>query len=330
MPIPFRISLLVFLVAGAACERRGGSGGSGALSGDEKALFAHLPADANVVFGGDYERFMKHWDSSPLKKFSESALAEIAGTQDGMRDYMTCWVEEDVKATLAGSMKVAGLGVTMNMVFGGLGSDTLTRCADKGGLKYRKDEDGKYIELQEIPDGLGGTSNLGYYYIDSTTAYFSVDIGLGGAASGLTREDLEGRLKSAARASAADSSEIEAMVKKADRSRAFWFAGSARGTPLASNLDGGYGWFDLDKNSMTFAFSAELKSASAASDAVKQFNEMSKGLALLPPDLRQAAESVLEKSKLTSSGKTLNGHFEIPNDALAKALSFVEGMAGGL
>ena len=132
------------LVLASACEKAGDSTeiqGSGELSATEKALFAVLPAGSNMVFGGNYQKLMKYWETSPFKKLSESFLA-LGGQTDGMREYMTCWVERQSATDLAGSLEVRSNAIGMTMVFRGVDEKILTACAERGGMKFTRDPDG--------------------------------------------------------------------------------------------------------------------------------------------------------------------------------------------
>lgn len=325
----------VALVIAGACEKAGDSTaieGSGDLSETERALFAVLPAGSNLVFGGNYAKLMKYWDTSPLKKLSESFLAATDQT-DGMRDYMTCWVEQERATDLAGSIEVKPDAVGMTMVFRGVTEKTLTSCAGKGGMKVARDADGKYIELQGLSNGMGGTANVGYYFVTPDTAFFALDmplsLGAGQPPPTLGRADLEARVARAKAAPAASDAQVRALMAKADRSKPFWFSGSAAGTPMASMVGSGHGWLDADATSLTLAFSVELRDDAAASQAVSGFNEAKKSVDRLPPDLKQAAEGFLADARLTSSGKTLNGRFRLTNDVIEKAAPALQGLMGG-
>lgn len=326
--------VVALLFAGSACEKAGDStdiDGSGELSASEQELFSLLPAGANLVFGGNYRKLMKYWETSPLKKLSESFLA-AAGETDGMRDYMTCWVEQEHATDLAGSLEVQADRIGMVMVFRGVSEKLLTTCAERGGMTFKRDPDGKYIELQGLSNGLGGTANAGYYLVTPNIAYFAIDMPLGAAMGQplptLGRTELEARIAKARAAPAAKDAQVRGLMGKADRSKPFWFSGSAAGTPAASTVGTGHGWLDADASSMTLAFSVELTEASAASQAVSSFNQAKKHIDQLPPELKDAAQAFLADAKLTSSGRSLNGRFRLTNDVINKALPALQGLMG--
>jgi hypothetical protein len=326
-------TVLVVLALSGACEKSDSTiEGSGELSDSERTLMGYLGAGSNLVFGGNYDRLMKYWETSPLRTLSESVMA-TAGNPNGMRDYMTCWVEQQHATDLMGSLEARPGAMSMTMVFRGITEKILTTCADRGGLEYRRDPDGKYIELKGLSDGRGGTANVGYYFVAPDTAFFSFELPVGFTGGGPLpmpdRAELEARVARAKAAPAADSAEFKALLAKADRSRPFWFSGSSAGTPLADKVGAGHGWLDADKDSLTFAFAVELDDAATAARAVSQFADARKSVAMLPPDLKQPAEAFLADAKLTASGKTLNGRFRLTNDVLNKALPAIQGLAGG-
>lgn len=327
---------LALVLAGGACEKAGESTdieGSGELSQSEQELFSLLPAGSQLVFGGNYRKLMKHWETSPLKKLSESALAATAtGQTDGMRDYMTCWVEQEHATDLAGALEVKSGGIGMIMVFRGVSEKLLTSCAERGGMTFKRDPDGKYIELQGLSNGAGGTTNAGYYLVTPSIAYFALDMplgaGMGQPLPTLARADLEARIQRAKEAPAAKDAQVRALMAKADRSKPFWFSGSAAGTPAASQLGTGHGWLDADASSMTLAFSVELADAGTASQAVSSFGQAKKQVDQLPPDLKDAAKAFLADARLTSSGRTLSGRFRLTNEVVNKAMPALQGLMG--
>lgn len=327
-----RLSLLTALVVAAGgCEKEGAkTKSSGAPSETESALLSHIPAGANLVFGGNYQKLMEYWETSPLKKLSETMMAAGGGDQsDKMRDYMTCWVEQKSATDMIGSMEMSGGGMAMTMIFRGVDAKTLTACADKAGYTYTKSEDGKYIELQGVEAAMGQTSNVGYYFVDPQTTFFAMEAPIGMAADGNipmpNRADLEAKLAKAKESPATGDPAFMKLVGMADRSKPFWFAGSAAGTPLAAQLSSGHGWIDADKSSMTIGFAVELGQEEMAKMAVEQFKQIKGSLGMLPPDLKAAAEQFLESAKLEASGKTLSGRFKITNDMLEKAVPAFEG-----
>ncbi|HEY8143379.1 MAG TPA: hypothetical protein VIG06_11940, partial [Kofleriaceae bacterium] len=137
-------------------------------------------------------------------------------------------------------------------------------------------------------------------------------------------------LEKAKSAPAADDAQVLGLIAKADRTKPFWFSGTAAGTPLAGKVGSGHGWLDADASSLTFAFAVELSEAGAASKAVSAFDEAKKSVDQLPPQLKDAATAFLADAKLTSSGKTLNGRFRLTNEVLEKAAPALQSLMGGM
>jgi hypothetical protein len=322
--------LIALLLPLGACKKEGDSKGSGALTDTEASLIGLLPADANVVFGADYGKVMSYWETSPLKRLAESALAG----QNGMRSYMECWIKQNDSLELVGSMSLAGNALSMTMVVRGMGPGTFATCAKDSGFVIHKDADGKYLEIRDVPDGRGGTSTVGYLFPDPKTAITSMDVSIGGlgiaSSRGGNRSELEALLAKYRANPASKSEAIKSMLGRADRTKAFWFTGSTANTPAADKLGSGHGYIDASKDALIIGFSVELDSAATASEAVDQFKQLRSMVGAAPPKLRDAAESFLDASKLSASGKTLNGRFEITNKMLDSALPALRGMMPGL
>ena len=329
----FLVTLFAAAIAVSACKKESFTEASGTMGKDEAALFAHLPGEAAIVFGGSYVEFMEYWENSPLKDLS-TMLAKVQQDDSAkFGEYMNCWVENGKKSRLAGTVALQAGTLQMNMVFAGLGAKELGACADKVGIEVKVDSDGKYLELKNVPDGMGGINNIGYYLIDDDTVFFSMrmPLGLGLAAGRLprpSRKEMEAVLESAKNNSAANSDQIKRLSAKADRSKDFWFAGSAAGTPAAIALKEGTGWIDTDKTSMTFGFDIVLSKASMAKEAVDAFKEAPNQLGMAPPEIRDLAKDFLKKAKLKNDGGKLTGKFVIENELLEKLAPIIKQMNG--
>lgn len=331
MSNPLRTLLALALVLPAACEKEGENSGkaSGALDDSERALLVHLPAGATAVFGGNYKTFLDNWETSPLKRLTD-ANPMLSGPT-GMRDYMDCWMQDATRdVVVAGSLEVKS-GFTLNMVFGGLSADMLERCSKKGGFSINADPDGKFIRVDGIPDGVGGKTSAGYYFVDPNTAFFTMDMkvsALAPAASTPGRAEIEARLARARQAPAIDDPVIKKMIEQADRSKAFWISGNAANTPLAGKVGAGHAWLDASKDAVTIGFSVELDSAGTASDVVSKFNDAKKEIGQAPPQLAEAAEEIFKAVKLSARGKVLSGQIRITNAAVDKVMPLMKAFGG--
>lgn len=329
------VGLLIATFSGSGCSKD--KTGSAPLSEAESGLFAHLPGNAQIVFGGSYTDFVTYWKDSPLQAFFTDMFDKMGGSSGSMGDYMSCWADMGKDLKFAGSMRIDS-ELSMQMIMTGAALDVLEKCAAKGDFKVNKDDDGKYLELTGVPDGLGGTTSVGYYLVDSQNVLFSMSLPLanlatGGKPSATTRAGLEAVLKEAHASPASKSDSVAALLKKADASRAFWFAGSAAGTPIASELKGGHGWFDAEKTALSFGFTVELTDPKKAAEAVTAFKSVSGQLDMLAAmggpqggELKTAAENFLKDAKLDNDGGTLTGRFKITNDFLNKVLPIAKSM----
>lgn len=330
-----KIALALSLVSGlslaTSCSKEDTNkiSASGELSKSEQGLLALLPASGQVVFGGKYAKFVDYWKNSPLKSLAGD-LMKMSGAKNDMSDYMNCWMDQGAKdMKLAGTVNFANGGIDMRMVFGGMSKDVFTKCAGKGGMASKMDEDGKYLELQDMPDGVGGKYDLGYYFVDDTTTYFSLKMSMtGGAPKSATRAEIEADIKGAANSSAANSAELGALAKKADRSKSFWFAGTTKGTEAADKLKGGVGWMDADSNSMSMGFSVQLTDSSKPAEAVKEFGKAKEKVGSLPPGFKGPVEALIKDVHLSADGDTLSGRITLKNEILEKLIPQAKMMMG--
>ena len=298
-------------------------------------LLAYLPGGAQVVFGGNYKNFMDYWTTSPLKGFSETMMKGMGNAGSGMSDYMSCWVEIGSAVELVGSLETAASGGAMRMVFSGLGGKALSTCAEKGGFKTKAE--GKFLEITGVPDGMGGEASVAYYLIDDNTTYFYQDMPFGGdTPAKTTAAMLEADMKKASESSAAKDAAMQAMLAKADRSKAFWFSGSAAGTPIADKVGEGNGWIGVDKTSLSIGFSIDILEEGMAAQAVAGFGMAESQLGMLDgmgpqgKELKVLAKQFLDDAKLSNEGNQLTGQFKITNELLEKALPMAQAAMGGM
>ena len=332
------ISLVAVAVLSPACEKDGSNikiKGSGELSDTERTLLGQLPAGAQLVFGGSYKKFMDYWNNSPMKKM----VASMTPNSGVMSEWMDCWTNVSDVA-IAGSFESSDDTNRVRILFQGLEKSMLEECAQKTSIDLKKDDDGKYLELSGVPDGLGGTSTMGYYFTDDNTALIAMDItGLtpGTKPIPATRAQLEADIAKAAASPAVDSAGIKELLKKADRSKPFWFSGTAANTALAEKVKDGHGWIDTSKDAITFRFSVALVDASDAKKAVDAFGQAKSQLkdapaAALPggEQTKDVALAFFKGASLSHSGGTLTGNFELTNDMLEKLLPLASMMGPGM
>ncbi|MFT7579576.1 MAG: hypothetical protein ACI9MR_001242 [Myxococcota bacterium] len=299
--------VLASLLLAAGCGKSGPAA-SGALSEGEKGLFAYLPADADVVFGGSYKDFAGYWENSPLKDLA----AKGAGLGGDVQDWTECWSKfEDL--TFAGTVS---LGTQrMRMLARGLTADIIETCTKKlPGVEVTREDGGKYLVVKGLG---GGAQEMGYYFIDDKTAYFSASLTGGGGTAPLA--DLKADLAAAKTKSVLDNEKLQALAKTANRSSMMWFCGNAAGTPAAAQVKEGCISIGVTKSSLTMDFSVDLATAETAEMAVAQFKAMASQLDKMPAQMaavKDALSSILDKAKLDNDGALLTGHFELENSAI--------------
>ncbi len=318
-------------ISALGCEKSSDPAGkpSGELNKDESALFDYLPGDANIVFGGNYGSMMKHWQTSPLKTFADKAAASV-GNQDAMQKYMSCWVEEVTDGGFAGAVTFTDGDAQLSMLFDDLSVETMKKCAEGSGYTFNIDAEGKSAKLAGVPDGMGGTTDASYYFIEKNTVLFSMkmSLSLGALPESPSAEELATFVADAKKNPASKSASITAMVAKADRSKALWFAGSGAGTPVADKLSGGHGWFDIDASGMSIGFAVDFPSADIPKEAAKGFSQLKQQVGSLPAPIKGPVKKILAKSSLKASGKSLKGKVVVSNKAMEELVPAM-GMLGG-
>ncbi|HEY0255459.1 MAG TPA: hypothetical protein VGC41_28215 [Kofleriaceae bacterium] len=275
------IGLALVLVA---CERSGAEPkGSGALSPEDKQLFALLPAGSTAVFGGNYMK-LQQFMSSTLGK-STAAMMEKVGP--GLQEWTNCFTEKPVR--LAGSGNVAGKGFEMRMVFSGYSIEQIGKCAARANMKATVDPDGKFIAVDLPPP-----TNTTGYLLTSTGAIYTRQQMIISAAPTVTpasRSDLENDLKTAVAKNVIADDRLLALIGKADRTKTVWFVGTGANTPIADKLGELVATLDLT-NGLAMDLSFQLLDPSLVTKFDEGITEMKKMSGSLPPSLKNAIESI--------------------------------------
>jgi hypothetical protein len=299
------LSLAILVTAGCG---KSGPAASGALSTGEKSLFSHLPADANAVFGGKYDDFATYWKASPLKKMADS-------TSD---DWMACWGEfQDLE--FAGTAEV-GAQVRIRIVATGMTVADLEKCAKStDGVTVAKEDDGKFVILKDVPNGMGDTHDIGYYFIDDNTAYSAMTMTPDGTLKSSDLAAIKADLAAAKEKSVVDNERMAALTNSANRGSTMWVCGSAAGTPAAQEMKEGCLSLGATKTALKIDFFVEVNATEKAEVAVAKFDEMKSKLDQMPEQMqaiKDALSSVMDTAKLSLDGKMLTGHFELENSAI--------------
>jgi hypothetical protein len=271
-------SVMACVMALAACGKGGGAKGSGAISQDELGLFRELPGNNVALFGGNYMK-MQNFMSSTIGKSLTASMKD-----EKSEAWMTCFTSfKDMK--IVGGIASAGKDVTMRIVFSGLKPQDIADCAKKGDFKTTLDADGKFVSVDVAAAGM--TVNQGYLSLPSGKMYSRTTISLGGlpSFSSGSRADLEADIQQSTKVTAADDTKVVGLLAKVDRSKTFWFAGTAKDTPLADKLGEVYGSVDLD-GGMAIDVTVQLndgKMVDKIEEGVKEAKKMSDKM---PGDLK--------------------------------------------
>lgn len=296
-------------------------------------LLFRLPPGANIIFGGNYGRLLAFVEAhlKPLVDGLGAAAGQGPDLGDSVRSYVECFGAYANNVEFAGSVEVRDGAFKMRLIFGGVTLDVLERCANKLEFAFRKDDDGKYFELQDLPDGSGGKASAGYYFSEAEVVHFLVatESSLRGTTlKPASRDELEADVAQAATPEQAQ--RMKVMLEAVDRRSGFWMAGLAEGTPLASSVVGGQAWIDADRNSMTFEASVEFRDSAQAEMLAVRFRQLETQLVTLDrmgpsgAKLKEAAKSFFELARVENSQGTLKGHFVVTAGMLKNVVPFVD------
>ncbi len=303
---------LCLVIAAAACGKSGPKT-SGDLASSEVSLFKEVPGGNVAVFGGNYMK-MQHFMTSTLGKAVASMMKD-----DKQEAWMTCF-GQFTNMKIAGGIAFTDGKLSMRMVFAGLKLADIQACATKADFKTALDADGKYLSIDIV--SMGVTMTQGYLQLPSGDLYsrFAMSFGLGmPAMDPATRQELEADATSTTHA---DADKITALASKVDRSKTFWFAGDAAGTPAASKVGEVYGSFDLESG-MAIDVTVQVKDSKMADQAESGIKEIRKSSDQLPGDLK----GVLDSLDFSRNGDHLRFAVKL-NDAQLKTVMSFAGMAG--
>ncbi len=321
---PRRITWIVLLFAAllAACEKSGGSKGSGALAPADVELFKNIPAGGSVVFGGNYMKLQDFMSNSALGKFTEKSVATMG---KGMKEWMSCFM--DLKnLRLGGSATIEKRGAEIRMAFSGADIAQISDCAKKAGFETTADPDGKFVAI-EVPMG-GKSMKQGYLKLPSGVLYTRQGLAMGGGAPSVTpgtRADLESDVANLSKGTAADDKKLQAVLAKVDRTKTMWFAGTAAGTPVADKIGEAYGAIEISPG-IAVDITVEMKDSALADkveSAVKQAKDMADQL---PADLRP----VLDDLDVRRDGAFVRFSAKISDSQLGALTKMMGGMGGML
>jgi len=327
-------SLLVSALAAAslftaACEKAGNKS-SGALGGDDVALLKQIPGDNVALFGGNYMKMQDFMNTSFGKGMEDltKAGAAAAGTEfkGDLHAYFSCF------SSIKTMRMVAGLGLdngmTMHMALSGITLQQIKDCADKSQQKATLDPDGKFLTIDAYAPGGNMPSAIGYLQVAGGALTMRMTMGLPGLGgipkvAVASRADLEADTAAAAKKSAADDSALVSQLGKLDRSKTVWFAGSGKGTPLATKLGDVSGTMDFG-NGLTIDTTVQLTDSKLVKQVDEGMAQLKQMKDQIPPDFR----SILDALKYDKSGDTVHFALAVNDEQLGKLMKQMSGMAG--
>lgn len=314
-----RLVSCVFLagvMAVAACDKGGSAPkGSGDLAGGELALFKQLPGGNVALFGGNYMK-MQHFMSSTMGK----AIAQNLKDEKAEK-WMACFTQaKDMK--VAGGVAIEGSKLTMRVAFTGLKIADIADCAKKSDFNTVVDPDGKFVSIDITTAGV--TVNQGYLALsDAVYSRTTIAFGFPPSFGSGTRPELEADIAAAGKSNAASDDKLMKLAGKADRTRTFWFAGTADGTPVAAKLGEVYGSVDLDKG-LDADVTAQLKDKDMADKISDGLKEAKKHADELPGELKGAINGI----DVSRDGDHLRFQVKLTDSQLSSIMSM--GAMGGM
>lgn len=286
------------------------------MTADEAALFEMLPSDSSLVFGGNYMK---------LQSFMQSALGDAIGAMGpGMVEWSQCWADfKDMK--LAASVSFDGGGGQMQTVFTGATLDEMKKCADKAGFEATVDGDGKYLRLEMTT--LGKKVEQGMLQLPGNFIYTRQTLSFGGGAADVvpsSRAELEGDMAKLAQGSVLDNKELMALVEKVDRTKRFWFAGTAAGTPLGDKVGKARGTFDLGPG-MAVDITVQVVDSAIADKIMQTIPQVKKSAASMPAELRPMVENL----SVTRDGDQLRAQLQLTDTQVAALMKQIATFSKG-
>lgn len=294
-----------------ACEKAGPKA-SGALKQEETSLLAHLPGDADFVFGGNFMRLQKTFSSGPFA----AMLQQAATLSPGLQEWTDCFAGH-TKMQMVGSVEVADM--EMRFVMKGLSLADLEGCAKQAGYTATIDPDKKFIAI-ETPGSL--RQKLGYLVLADGALYGKQGMKLMFSDEGVTRAMLEADIARAAKQTLTSNASLLALVEKADRSRSMWIAGSGTGTSVGDKVGDVVGSIDL-VDGMHLEVTVNTKD-DLAKEVVDGFDQARSAAGMLGPEIADVIKAV----ELSRDGGTLHVVAKLSAKQLEALMSFSKRSAG--
>jgi hypothetical protein len=304
------------MLALASCEKSGSS----SLGSDDAALLKDLPAGNVALMGGNYMK-LQNFMQSALGKMVRDVTAKVQGN-DSMGKWMDCFAHFP-KLRLVGGLATTDSGVEMRFVFAGMTVQDIQGCATGAGFQATLDSDGKFVAI-DIPVA-GMSVRQGYLVLADGALYMHQKMsftGLPSVTSG-TRAEFEADIATLAKATAADQKNLLDIVGKVDRSRTFWFAGTAANTSIGDKLGELYGSFEIE-NGLKVDITAQVKDSALADKAEQAITQIKAMKDQIPAELR----GVIDDLALDRKGDHLHLTAKVTDEQL-QAIAKLGGMGMG-
>jgi hypothetical protein len=291
----------------AGCEKAGPKE-SGEVTSKESDLLAHLPADADFAFGGNFMKLQNLFQDGPLG----SLLAQAESMAPGLKAWTDCFISH-TDMVMYGS--ISGSAMEMRMLMKGIDLDDIEKCANAAKFGVKVDADKKYIEIKQ--EGIIAQT-LGYLVLEDGAIYGKQGLSFGFDIKKheSDRKTLEADIAGTKKSNALSNQRLMALVEKTDRSKALWFAGNADKTPLGENVGDIYGAVDLD-GGIDVDVIAHTKSEKLAKQAVDGLDDAKKAAGMFGPELAE----VLGEIKLSRNDEKLRFQMSLSTKQIEKVMS---------
>jgi hypothetical protein len=311
-------TLAILAVGLLACEKDATprSKPSGSLNQQETGLLSKLPSGGQFVFGGNMYDAQRWLSESPMAQMTRALVPAN----------LTAWNEclatqKQMAMAMAGRFEDGTL--RMSTFMRGITIADLQRCAGVAKVTVAVDPDGKYLTV-DLPAQGGVTMRSPYLEVDGGL-YSRMAMSLAGLTAGAvesvvaTRAELEADQASLAKGSMATDARMQELLARVDRSRPFFFAGSAAGTPIADKLGDVWGSFAVERG-LEFDGVFALKDPAMTQQMLDGFGDLKSNLGSLPPSM-SSVKTLVKGVRLGKSKDGLTLSVRISNQALADAMA---------
>ena len=259
-----------------------------ALSADESAMLAHLPAKNVALVGGNFAKLQKAVSDSALSRMMGS-LAQSSGP--GMAEWMKCYAETK-SVEMLGAVKLDAAHIDIEYVMRGMDLAQLETCAKRAGFPTTLDADHKYLAM-DFPSPQG-PMKTGYLALPDGMLYTRASMQFGAKSIiPIDRATLEQDIASIATVgSAATDKVLIDQIPSVDRSKAVWFVGNGAGTPIADKVGIVYGTFDVG-NVLAFDITAQVIDKTLVDQIAKGVPEAKQQAGMIGSAVKAVADTLV-------------------------------------